>query len=130
MYPNLKDIGVRNPQSIKRYSLRQEGDTDILKIYFRKQHGMLISRSSKYIFQRHIKKVSGGQHKSESFTNLSEINPTLRKIIAELDSLSVQSSSEQELKREILSDLKHLKLVVDGKIEEIESKLEQLEKKS
>lgn len=127
MYPNLKDIGVRNPQSIKRYSLRQEGDKDVLKIYFRKSGGMLIGRSSKFIFQRQDKVVCGGAD-TQNFTHLSEINPKLHKIIAELDSLSVSSSSEKELKQEILSDLKHLKLVVDGKIEEIEGKLDKLEK--
>jgi len=123
MYPNLKDIGIRNPENIKHYSLRQEGDKDILKIYFRKHSGMLIGRSSKFKFQRQIKGVSGGQQNVQ----LSEINPTLHRIITELDSLSLQISSEKELKKEILSDLKHLKSVVDGKIEDIEKKLDDLQ---
>jgi len=125
MYPNLKDIGIRNPENIKRYSLRQEGEKDILKVYFRKHSGMLIGRSSKFKFQRQIKRVSGGQN-TERFTDLSEINPTLHKIIKELDSLSLQESSEKELKQQILSDLKHLQLVVDSKISEIEEKIEKL----
>jgi len=122
MYPNLRDIGIRNPEDIKRYSLRQEGEKDVLKVYFRKQSGMLIGKSSKYKFQRQLKKVSGGQN-SEKFTDLSEINPTLRKIIQELDSLSVQVGTEQELKKQVLSDLRHLQDVVNNKIEEIEKKL-------
>jgi len=122
MYPNLRDIGIRNPEDIKRYSLRQEGDKDILKVYFRKQSGMLMGKSSKYKFQRQVKKVSGGQN-SERFTDLSEINPTLRKIIQELDSLSVQAGTEQELKKQVLSDLRHLQNVVNNKIDEIEKKL-------
>jgi len=122
MYPNLRDIGIRNPEDIKRYSLRQEGEKDVLKVYFRKQSGMLIGKSSKYKFQRQLKKVSGGQN-SEKFTDLSEINPTLRKIIQELDSLSVQVGTEQELKKQVLSDLRHLQNVVNNKIEEIEKKL-------
>ena len=122
MYPNLRDIGIRNPEDIKRYSLRQEGEKDVLKVYFRKQSGMLIGKSSKYKFQRQLKKVSGGQN-SEKFTDLSEINPTLRKIIQELDSLSVQVGTEQELKKQVLSDLRHLQNVGNNKIEEIEEKL-------
>ena len=122
MYPNLRDIGIRNPEDIKRYSLRQEGEKDVLKVYFRKQTGMLIGKSSKYKFQRQMKKVSGGQN-TENFTDLSEINPTLRKIIGELDSLSVQVGTEQELKKQVLSDLRHLQDVVNNKITEIEKKL-------
>lgn len=128
MYPNLRDIGIRNPENIKRYSLRKEGEKDILKVYFRKSSGMLIGRSSKFKFQRQIKTVSGGQHNHhiQGTTELSEINPTLHKIIQELDSLSLHESSEKELKQQILSDLKHLQLVVDNKIQEIENKLDKL----
>jgi hypothetical protein len=122
MYPNLRDIGIRNPEDIKRYSLRQEGDKDVLKVYFRKQSGMLMGKSSKFKFQRQLKKVSGGSN-AEKFTDLSEINPTLRKIIQELDSLSVQVGTEEELKKQVLSDLRHLQDVVKNKIEEIEKKL-------
>ncbi|TEW56802.1 DUF3461 family protein [Psychromonas sp. RZ22] len=125
MYPNLKDIGIKNPEDIQRYSLRQEGDKDILKVYFRKNSRMLIARSSKFKFQRQMKKVSGGQN-TDKFTHLSEINPTLHKIIKELDSLSLHVSTEKELKEQILSDLKHLQLVVDSKIKELEDKLEKL----
>ena len=122
MYPNLRDIGIQNPEDIKRYSLRQEGEKDVLKIYFRKKGAMLIGKSSKYKFQRQMKRVSGGQN-TEKFTDLSEINPTLRKIIQELDSLSVQAGSEEDLKKQVLSDLRHLQDVVNNKINEIEKKL-------
>lgn len=125
MYPNLKNIGIQHPEEIKRYSLRQEGNEDILKIYFQKSTGMFLARSSKFKFQRQIKRVSGGQN-TNNFTDLSEISPTLHKIITELDSLTEQENSEKELKQQILSDLKHLRGVVDSKIEEIERKLDKL----
>ena len=70
MYPHLRDIGIRTPENIIRYSLRREGEKDVLKVYFRKESGMLIGRNSKYKFQRQIKTVSGGQNQ-ESYTNLS-----------------------------------------------------------
>lgn len=126
MYPHLNEIGIRNPENILRYSIRTEGEKDVLKVYFRKQSGMLMGRSSKFKFQRQMRTVSGGQVHTQSFTELSEINPVLHKIIRELDSLSLQSSSEKELKQQVLSDLKHLQSVVDNKIKEIESKLERL----
>ncbi|MDA7745744.1 DUF3461 family protein [Psychromonas sp.] len=125
MYPNLNNVGIRNPENILRYSIRTEGDKDILKVYFRKHSGMLIGRSSKFKFQRQSKRVSGNEY-NKDFTELSEINPTLHKIIKELDSLSLQAISEKELKQQILSDLRHLQLVVDSKISEIEKKIEKL----
>ena len=33
MYDNLKSLGITNPEEIDRYSLRQEANNDILKIY-------------------------------------------------------------------------------------------------
>ena len=126
MYPNLRDIGIRNPENIQRYSIRTEGDKDVLKVYFRKQSVMMIGKSSKFKFQRQMRTVSGGQVHTQKFTELSEINPTLHKIIQELDSLSLQSSSEKDLKQQMLSDLKHLQMVVDNKIAEIERKIDKL----
>ncbi|MEL0631127.1 DUF3461 family protein, partial [Psychromonas aquatilis] len=64
---------------------------------------MLIGRSSNYKIQRERKTVSSGQHE-QSTTKLSEINRTLHKIIQELDSLSLQVSSEKELEKQVLSD--------------------------
>lgn len=39
MYDNLKSLGITNPEEIDRYSLRQEANNDILKIYFQKDKG-------------------------------------------------------------------------------------------
>lgn len=36
MYDNLKSLGVNHLDDIDRYSLRQEANNDILKIYFRR----------------------------------------------------------------------------------------------
>lgn len=46
MYDNLKSLGISNPDDIDRYSLRQEANNDILKIYFRKDKGEFSRRAS------------------------------------------------------------------------------------
>ncbi|MEH6452810.1 MAG: DUF3461 family protein [Psychromonas sp.] len=127
MYSNLKTIGITNHNDIDRYSLRQEGSKDILKIYFKKEKGSrhIFARSVKFKFPRQSKKVVG-DHGNGGFRNISEINSTLRYIIKELDSLTVQVKGEKEMKLQILDDLKHLETVVASKIQEIESKLEKL----
>lgn len=127
MYQNLKSIGVTNVEDIIRYSLRQEGDKDILKIYFQKDKSanQFFSRSAKFKFPRQHKKI-GEDHGSKGFRDVYEINSSLRYIIKELDTLTLQVNNDKELKLQILNDLKHLETVVASKIAEIESKLERL----
>lgn len=38
MYDNLKSLGITQPEDIDHYTLRQEANHDILKIYFRKDN--------------------------------------------------------------------------------------------
>jgi hypothetical protein len=125
MQTHLNSIGIRNVEDIKRYSLRQEGERDILKIYFKKTGRELLARSTKFKFQRQQKRVSGG-YQGDSFTNLSEINPTLRNIIKELDALAISKNTEKEIKEQLLDDLKHLERVVNDKIKEMEDKIARL----
>lgn len=125
MQSHLNSIGIRNVEDIKRYSLRQEGERDILKIYFKKNGRELLARSSKFKFQRQQKRVSGG-YQGDSFTHLSEINPTLRHIIQELDTLAISANGEKEIKEQLLDDLKHLERVVTHKIKEMENKIARL----
>ena len=125
MQTHLSSIGIRNIEDIKRYSLRQEGERDILKIYFNKTGRELLARSSKFKFQRQQKRVSGG-YEGDNFTNLSEINPTLHGIINELDALAINKNSEKELKVQLLDDLKHLEIVVANKISDMEEKIKRL----
>ncbi|WP_354623332.1 DUF3461 family protein [Psychromonas sp. MME2] len=127
MYQNLQSIGITNVDEIERYSIRQEGDNDILKIYFKKDKGahQFFSRSVKFKFPRQHKKISA-DHGGRGFRNVYEINSSLRYITQELDTLTVQVKSEKELKQQILNDLKHLQAVVASKIAEIESKLDKL----
>ncbi|MEI6896182.1 MAG: DUF3461 family protein [Psychromonas sp.] len=125
MKKHLSTIGIHNVEDIQRYSLRKEGEYDILKVYFKKNGLSILARSSKFKFQRQHKKVSGG-FQGDSFTNLSEINPTLRSIIQELDALTVEIKSEKEIKEQLLGDLKHLEAVVSNKIKEMEEKISRL----
>ena len=48
MYDNLKNLGIQHPEDIDRYTLRQEANNDILKIYFRKDKGEFFAKSVKF----------------------------------------------------------------------------------
>ena len=50
MYENLKSLGIQEPTSVDSYTLRQEANHDILKIYFKKQKGEFFAKSVKFKF--------------------------------------------------------------------------------
>ncbi|NRA56443.1 MAG: DUF3461 family protein [Gammaproteobacteria bacterium] len=125
MYPNLKSIGIENFDEIERYTIRQEENNDILKIYFQKAPRDFFGKSVKFKFKRQSKKVAG-DHGTRNYIDISEISGTLRHIVDELDTLSIQVRTEKDVKLQILDDLRHLENVVASKIKEIEYKLEKL----
>ncbi|MGF1702446.1 DUF3461 family protein [Photobacterium makurazakiensis] len=125
MYPNLTSIGIEKPESIERYSLRQEATNDILKIYFTKQKGELFAKSVKFKFPRQRKTVVVNSS-SREYKEVTEINRSLTFIIDELDQVTNRKHSDVDIKKKILGDLRHLEQVVTHKIAEIEADLEKL----
>lgn len=125
MYENLKGIGIQFPETIDRYLLRQEASADILKVYFRKEKGELFAKSVKFKYPRQHKTVlvNGG---TGEYANVSEISPELRYVVEELDELTRHEKQEQDVKQQILSELRHLEKVVSQKITEIERSIERL----
>ncbi|MBD2793590.1 DUF3461 family protein [Xenorhabdus sp. 42] len=125
MYDNLKSLGITHPEDIDRYSLRQEANNDILKIYFRKDKGEFFAKSVKFKYPRQLKTISD-ESTSQGYKEVKEINTNLRYVIAELDQICKRDTIEVDLKHKILDDLRHLELVVANKIAEIEADLEKL----
>lgn len=125
MYDNLKTLGLSNPESIDRYSLRQEAGNDILKIYFRKEKGEFFAKSVKFKFPRQRKALTADPN-GANYKEIYEISPNLRNIVDELDSICQQDRADIDLKHKILDDLHHLERVVADKIAEIKSDLEKL----
>lgn len=125
MYPNLTGIGIELPETIERYSLRQEAANDILKIYFKKRKGELFAKSVKFKFPRQRKSVVVNSG-SREYKEVTEINRNLTHIIDELDKITKRKHVEVDIKKKILGDLRHLEQVVSHKIAEIEADLEKL----
>ncbi|SFN45729.1 DUF3461 family protein [Xenorhabdus japonica] len=128
MYDNLKSLGITYPEDIDRYSLRQEANNDILKIYFRKDKGEFFAKSVKFKYPRQLKTISD-DHSSQGYKEVKEINTNLRYVIEELDQICKHDQIEVDLKHKILDDLRHLEHVVANKIAEIEADLEKLTRK-
>ena len=125
MYDNLKSLGVNHPDDIDRYSLRQEANNDILKIYFNRDKGEFFAKSVKFKYPRQRKTVVS-DNASEGYREINEISPNLRYVIDELDQICQRDQTEVDLKQKILDDLRHLETVMANKITEIETDLEKL----
>ncbi|PKF80828.1 hypothetical protein CW749_03375 [Vibrio sp. vnigr-6D03] len=126
MYPNLTGLGIQDPKQIERYSLRQESQKDVLKIYFKKQKGELFAKSVKFKYPRQRKNVlvDSGSHQ---YKEVTEINRNLTLVIDELNTITKpEKLVEVDVKEKILSDLRHLEKVVSSKIAEIEADLDKL----
>jgi hypothetical protein len=126
MYPNLTGLGIQDPKQIERYSLRQEAQKDVLKIYFKKQKGELFAKSVKFKYPRQRKNVLVDSD-SHQYKEVTEINRNLTLVIDELNTITKpEKLVEVDVKEKILSNLRHLEKVVSSKIAEIEADLEKL----
>ncbi len=126
MYRHLINLGISEPEKIERYSLRQEAQKDVLKIYFGKQKGELFAKSVKFKYPRQVKNVlvDSGSHR---YKETAEIKRNLTLIIDELNKITrPEKETAADVKKKILKDLRHLEKVVASKIEEIERDLDKL----
>ena len=120
----LQSLGVKTLDNIDRYTVRTEGDFDVLKIYYQREKGGLFQKSEKFKFHRSTKPQRG--FAEADYRQVSEVSPMLVKVMDELDAITEQDYVERTAKEKILSDLRHLEKVVANKVAEIEQQLEKL----
>ncbi len=126
MYETLRELGVTDLDQIERYTLRQEGDEDILKIYFKRKKGELFARSMKFRHGR-AKKMVQVDSGTRKYKEVSEISPTMQILARELDQLVRHEESRADLKKRILGDINHLEKVMMRKLDQLRSEIENLE---
>ncbi|MBD1572326.1 DUF3461 family protein [Vibrio sp. S17_S38] len=126
MYPNLQTLGITDPKLIARYSLRQEAQVDVLKIYFHKQKGELFAKSVKFKYPRQRKNIRV-ENSQGGYKETTEVSPNLTQVMTELNKITKPKPMDnQDIKHKILTDLRHLEKVVAGKIADIEADLAKL----
>ncbi|MDE0955380.1 MAG: DUF3461 family protein [Pseudomonadales bacterium] len=124
-HPTLTEMGITSFESISKYTLRQEGDFDILKIYYKREKGSFLPRSKKFRFGRATRTVmvdSGRQQWQE----VSEISPFLLRALTELNKLAHEENKVADNKESISEDLLHLERIMAEKLAEIRAKIDQL----
>lgn len=120
----LKSLGVKSLDTIDYYTVRNEKENDILKIYHKREKGALFNKSEKFKFRRSIRQVPTANPKDIS--EINEISPMLSKLMDALDQITQKKRQEITAKQKILEDLRHLEKVVANKVAEIEAQLEKL----
>ena len=124
-HTTLTEMGITSFESISKYNLRQEGDFDILKIYYKREKGSFLPRSKKFRFGRATRTVmvdSGRQQWQE----VSEISPFLLSALTELNKLAHEEKKAVDSKEAISENLVHLERIMAEKLAEIRAQLDRL----
>lgn len=124
-YPTLTEMGVQSIEDIVKYSLRQEGEGDVLKIYFRREKGSLLPRSKKFKFGRSYKtvRVDSSQDKYQEITEMSAF---LMKAVDELHELVKHEQDVIDIKAKLRDDIDHLEKVVMSKLKDIRRDIDKI----
>lgn len=124
-FETLKAMGVEDIDDIERYSMRIEGDIDVLKIYYHRHHGEWFAKSKKFKFQRLHKNVKVNEG-LVPYRATTESSPYYLRAVAELDQLVAQERTSLDRKAQLLEELAHLEKVVTHKIEDLRRQIEEL----
>ncbi|NVK43692.1 MAG: DUF3461 family protein [Oceanospirillaceae bacterium] len=124
-FETLKSMGIEDLHDIERYSTRIEGDIDVLKIYYHRQHGEWFAKSKKFKFQRLHKNIKVNEG-LVPYRATTESSPYYLRAVAELDQLVTQEQSTLDRKAQLLEELAHLEKVVSHKIEDLKRQIEEL----
>jgi len=121
-------MGVTSIQDVTKYTLRQQGNTDVLKIYYKRAKGSFLSRSKKFSFARGRSTIPIESRSSEGFEQLADTSPQLLLAIKELDNIEAQQSitDPQVPKEKLEAHMNHLEKVVDEKLREMRELIKEL----
>ena len=127
-YPTLAAMGVTSLEDVVKYTLRHQGDADVLKVYYKRAKGSFLARSKKFSFVRGRRSIPIESRGSIGFESISDISPQLTLALNELDKLKAQLSrvEPQDPKAQLEEHLAHLDKVVNEKLKEMQAIIKQL----
>lgn len=127
-YPTLNKMGVNSVENIDKYTLRHQGDTDVLKIYYKRPKGSFLSRTKKFSFVRGRNAIPLEARNSKAFDNIDNFSPELVLALKELKRLDAKRKESDSIdpKQKFLSDLDHLEKVMTAKMDEIRRQINEL----
>ncbi|RDE19411.1 DUF3461 family protein [Motiliproteus coralliicola] len=127
-YPVLEEMGVQSFDQVSHFKVRRERNADVLKIYYVRPKGSLLSRSKKFTFVRTDKNVMAQYKDISGWEQYKGSCPRLQQAVAELTELTQpEQVSQVDQKTQFLNDLDHLEKVVLAKIEEMRRQVKELD---
>jgi len=128
-YPTLNKMGIKSVENVNKYTLRQQGATDVLKIYYKRPKGSLLSRTKKFSFVRGRAGLPIEVRNSKAFDKMDKMSPQLTLALQELKQLDAtrQTTAQVDPKQKFLSDLDHLEKVMTAKMDEIRRQIKELD---
>ena len=123
-YKTLREMKVKRPDQIDRYSVQSVDNTDVLRIVYKRKKGSFLPESKRFRFPR-IKKTSladGGRRKIDIRW---EVSPFLQKAVSELDHILDTEISEKRRREIILDELRLLQEDAAHRIDYIRSLIEE-----
>lgn len=127
-YPTLNAMGITSVDNIDHYTLRHQGETDVLKIYYKRPKGSFLARTKKFSFVRGRNIIPLEARNTKAFEDMKNISSQLMMALAELKQLDATSTPIDPVdpRQTILSDLEHLEKVITAKTEELRQKINRL----
>lgn len=128
-YPTLEKMGIKSVDNVDKYTLRHQGDTDVLKIYYKRPKGSFLSRSKKFTFVRGRRGIPLEARNSHAFDDMAKISPQLLMALEELKTLDARRKEVDPIdpKQKFLSDLDHMEKVMTTKMDEIRRQINELD---
>ncbi len=119
-YPNLEQLGITSVQDVMRYTLVRETRFDVLKVYYKRRSGSLLSSSKKFHFTR-------GQNHIEAQKN-QHVAPQLLLVTEELRQLMLHRPAlkKAEIKENINERLTSLESVIESKLYNLSKQVKDL----
>jgi len=128
----LKEMGFNNLNDIKNFTIRNENDIDVLKVYLHRHEGEWMARSKKFKFKRTRTSVPATEGSIVPYRASSKSSDFFLRAVVELEKLNklkpqvAKAQSDKDKKKILLQELEHLEKVVTGKVEDIRRQIEAL----
>ena len=124
-YKTLREMKVKRPDQIDRYSVQSVNNTDVLRIVYKRKKGSLLPESKRYRFPR-IKKTSMEDSGTRKIDIRWEVSPFLQKAVSELDQIISTKLTDQQRKVLIMDELRRLEEDMSHRLEYIRSLIDEL----
>jgi hypothetical protein len=123
-YKTLREMKVKRPDQIDRYSVQSVDNTDVLRIVYKRKKGSFLPESKRFRFPR-IKKTAMEDSGRRKIDIRWEVNPFLQKAVSELDHILESEISEKRRREIILDELRLLEEDAGHRIDYIRSLIEE-----